>query len=94
MPKNPLIAAFLSFLIGGLGQLYLGLRNRAVAFFILELSTAAFTFTVHEQSGMILNFMVSLVASIDAYIMAKRMPQEAPTPTINKYLPEKKIKVI
>ena len=85
--KNPVLAALLSFLLAGLGQLYLGRIRRGILFFILEIITAVFSFygdswlgTGGIESeisirnfGYILNLAVSLWAAYDAYVIAKKI---------------------
>ena len=40
MAKNRYLAAALSFIVGGLGQLYVGSYSKAVLFFILDVLTS------------------------------------------------------
>ncbi len=74
MGKNPWIAAFLSFLVAGLGQLYVGRFRRGAVFFLLELATAYLYWDVHELVGGVLNLTVGLLAIIDAFRLAKQAP--------------------
>jgi len=75
MAKNPYLAAFLSFLIGGLGQIYAGRLLRGVAFFALELLTGLVYMYVNESVGLSLNLFVGLWAVVDAYRVAKKNPK-------------------
>ena len=72
MAKNPVLAAFLSFLLPGMGQIYngkilFGLGLIILSFFISTLTIAISIF------GIILYVIVWLYAIYDAYIGAKTM---------------------
>lgn len=70
MAKNPFLAAFLSFLIPGLGQIYAGKIIMGIVLIIvaLILSTAATLLNIFTG---ILYIIVWLYAIYDAYITAK-----------------------
>jgi hypothetical protein len=70
MAKNKWIAAFLSFLISGLGQLYLGFFWSALFFFTLEAITV-FIYNRLPETGFILNIVVSFWSALHAYRKAK-----------------------
>ena len=70
MAKNSWFAAFLSLVVSGFGQLYLGLFWRAGFFLALELLTT-FLYFYFPSFGLILNFFVSIWSAIDAYNRAE-----------------------
>lgn len=69
MAKNPFLAAFLSFLIPGLGQIYTGKIMMGIILIIaaLILSTATTLFTIFAG---ILYIILWLYAIYDAYVTA------------------------
>ncbi|MBM3309239.1 MAG: hypothetical protein FJY77_03205 [Candidatus Altiarchaeales archaeon] len=70
MAKNKWVAALLSFIICGLGQLYLGFFWSALFFFTLEV----FTVMIYNRLpniGFALNTAVSFWSALDAYRKAK-----------------------
>lgn len=71
--KNPILAAILSFIIAGLGQLYIRRFYRATAFFLLEIITSYTAFSIHLYLGSLLNLLVSIIAAYDAYKIAKEI---------------------
>jgi hypothetical protein len=73
--KNPTWAALLSLFVAGLGQLYLRKYSRAAVFLAFELATAALL-AYDETLGLMLNLLVSLFASFDAYKTASKMNEE------------------
>ncbi|MFH0860940.1 MAG: hypothetical protein V1921_07045 [Candidatus Altiarchaeota archaeon] len=77
--RNPWLAAVLSFVVAGLGQLYAGRNRRALAFFALEILTAGVAYSFQgmvSDAGTVLNIAVSIVAAGDAYRIAKNMPSQ------------------
>ena len=73
MAKNKWLAALLSFFIAGLGQLYLGRYQRAIAFFLLDILTAYVAMSQNNLAsniGLALNLLVTAVAVADAYVLA------------------------
>ena len=78
--KNPILAGGLSFIIAGVGQLYLNRLRRGAMFFTLEVASALYATYAHEKIGLILNFLVSVIAATDAYRIAKKINQEKPPP--------------
>lgn len=74
--RNPLYAAVLSFLIAGVGQLYLGRYLRAAVFLSLEVLTGVLYLYYAEGLGAVLNIAVSVYAAFDAYRLAVRMNKE------------------
>ena len=71
MAKNPYLAALLSFILAGLGQLYVGTAKKAVIFFLFELTTTYVYFSVNETACIILNLPVTILSMADAYHTAK-----------------------
>ena len=69
MEKNPLLAAFLSFLIPGLGEIYVGKVMMGILLIIISfiLSTAAIVLTLLAA---ILYIIVWLYAIYDSYTTA------------------------
>lgn len=75
--KNPWISAILSLVIGGLGHLYIGRLKRALFFFALEVTTAAYALTLEStmsEAFALLNIIVSVWAAKDAYHITKNQP--------------------
>lgn len=68
--RNPVIAALLSFLIGGLGQIYNGQFGKGVAYFIIEMICVASTLIL---IGFILTPIWWIVGIGDAYMSAKKI---------------------
>ena len=106
--KNPVLAALLSFLLAGLGQLYLGRIGRGILFLILEIVTAVFSFygdswigTRGIESGIsirnfgyILNLAISLWAAYDAHAIAKKINRGIKEKYTNGILNMKSVKEI
>jgi TM2 domain-containing membrane protein YozV len=67
--RNPILAAILSLIVAGLGQIYNGQIGKGVIFIIIQLINGALT-TIFV--GWILLPIVGLWAMIDAYMTAKR----------------------
>ncbi|MGH3147369.1 MAG: hypothetical protein ACRDTR_16350 [Rubrobacter sp.] len=67
--RNPILAAVLSLIVAGLGQIYNGQIGKGVIFIILQLINGALTTVL---IGWILLPIVGLWAIIDAYLTAKR----------------------
>jgi len=67
--KNPFLAAFLSFLIGGLGQFYNGEFGKGVLFLVVELVGGIFTLGVGY-------FIVMIISVFDAYASAQNINEE------------------
>ena len=67
--RNPLIAAILSLIVAGLGQIYNGQILKGVVFIVLQLINGALTLVL---IGWILMPIVGLWSMIDAYLVAKR----------------------
>jgi TM2 domain-containing membrane protein YozV len=72
MAKNPWLAAALSFLVAGLGQMYAGYPLRGIVLVLLELGTGYMYATVNEAMGLFLNVVVGVFAIVDAYYLAKK----------------------
>lgn len=71
--KNPGVAAVLSFLIPGLGQLYNGQLKKMALFLVLDAANILLTFVV---IGYITGFITWIAAIIDAYRSAERINKE------------------
>jgi TM2 domain-containing membrane protein YozV len=67
--RNPIIAAVLSLIVAGLGQIYNGQITKGVLFIVAQLINGALTVIL---IGWILMPIVGLWAVIDAYLVAKR----------------------
>lgn len=68
-PKNPIIAALLSFLLlGGVGQIYIGQQKKGI---ILVVATLIL-------SCVGVGFVIWVVGVIDAYIMADKLQKGQP----------------
>lgn len=67
--RNPLVAAILSVIVAGLGQIYNGQIGKGVVFIILQIINGALTLVL---IGWILMPIVGLWATVDAYLVAKR----------------------
>lgn len=67
--RNPILAAVLSLILSGLGQIYNGQVLKGVIFIVVQLINAALTAVL---IGWILMPIVGLWATIDAYLVAKR----------------------
>jgi TM2 domain-containing membrane protein YozV len=66
--RNPILAAILSLIVAGLGQIYNGQIGKGVIFIIIQLINGALTAVL---IGWILLPIVGLWAMIDAYMTAK-----------------------
>ena len=67
--RNPIVAAILSVIVGGRGQIYNGQIGKGVVFIILPLINTALTVVL---IGWVLMPIVGLWATIDAYLVARR----------------------
>lgn len=70
--KSAGLAAFLSFLIPGLGQLYNGQYKKMLIFFILLFVNISLTFVL---IGYLTGFITLIISIIDAYKSAQRLNQ-------------------
>lgn len=66
--RSPILAAILSLILSGLGQIYNGQITKGVIFIVLQLINAALTAVL---IGWVLMPIVGLWAMIDAYLVAK-----------------------
>jgi TM2 domain-containing membrane protein YozV len=66
--RNPILAAILSLIVAGLGQIYNGQVGKGVIFIVIQLINGALTAVL---IGWILLPIVGLWAIIDAYVIAK-----------------------
>ena len=67
--SNPILAAILSLIVAGLGQIYNGQIGKGVIFIVVQLINGALTAVL---IGWILLPIVGQWAMIDAYMTAKR----------------------
>lgn len=67
--RSPILAAILSLILSGLGQIYNGQVTKGVIFIVVQLVNAALTAVL---IGWILMPIVGLWATIDAYLVARR----------------------
>ena len=67
--RNPIIAAVLSLIIAGLGQIYNGQILKGVLFIVAQIINGLLLYVV---IGFITMPLVGLWAVIDAYLVAKR----------------------
>jgi TM2 domain-containing membrane protein YozV len=67
--RNPILAAILSLIVAGLGQIYNGQIGKGVIFILVQLINGALTAIL---IGWFLLPIVGLWAMIDAYMTAKR----------------------
>ena len=67
--RNPLLAAILSLIVAGLGQIYNGQITKGVVFIVIQLINGALTAVL---IGWLLLPLVGLWAMVDAYMTAKR----------------------
>lgn len=75
--KSPLLAGVLSLVIAGVGQFYIGRIIRGLFFLSLEFLTGFIAFKTDSGVSYTLNFLVSLWAAFDAYVLCKKMNQES-----------------
>ena len=66
--RNPILAAILSLIVAGLGQIYNGQVTKGVIFIVIQLINGALTAVL---IGWFLLPLVGLWAVIDAYLTAK-----------------------
>ena len=67
--RNPIIAAILSLIVAGLGQIYNGQILKGVLFIVAQIINGLLLYVV---IGFITMPLVGLWAVIDAYLVAKR----------------------
>ena len=67
--RSPLVAAVLSLIFSGLGQIYNGEITKGVIFIVVQLINAALTTVL---IGFVLMPIVGLWAMLDAYLVARR----------------------
>lgn len=67
--RSPLLAAILSLVVAGLGQIYNGQVLKGVIFIVLQIINGALTAVL---IGWVLMPIVGLWAVIDAYLVARR----------------------
>lgn len=67
--RNPIIAAVLSLIVAGLGQIYNGQLLKGVIFIVAQIINGAL---LYVAIGFVTMPLVGLWAVIDAYLVAKR----------------------
>ncbi len=67
--RNPIIAAVLSLIVAGLGQIYNGQITKGVLFIVAQIINGAL---LYVAIGFVTMPLVGLLAVIDAYLVAKR----------------------
>ncbi len=72
MVKNPVLAAFLSFLLPGMGQIYVGKTLFGIGLIVLSFIISTLTIII-SIFGIILYIIIWLYAIYDAYITAKNL---------------------
>jgi TM2 domain-containing membrane protein YozV len=70
--KNPTLAAALSFLITGFGQIYLGQLARGAGFFIFSIIVGVFLNLFIGQFGIYISLVFPIISAYDAYDQAKK----------------------
>lgn len=69
-PKNPIVAAILSFLLlGGVGQIYLGQQKKGIILIVV---------TVLLYCAFGLGVIVNILGAIDAYMLADKLQKGQP----------------
>ena len=69
--RNRFVAVFLSLLIGGFGQFYLGEWRVGLIYFIADLASAGAYVSRESNFWFALNFAVSIASAVHAYHTAK-----------------------
>ncbi len=71
-PKNPILAAVLSFLLlGGVGQIYLGQQKKGIILIVVSL--LAWCISVGT-----LGWIIQIVGAYDAYVIANKLQSGKP----------------
>lgn len=71
MAKNPILAAFLSFLLPGLGQIYVGKTLFGLGLIVLTFIISTLAIFLISFLGIIIYIIVWLYAIYDAYMSAQ-----------------------
>ncbi|MEN6593241.1 MAG: hypothetical protein ABFC12_08385 [Methanobacterium sp.] len=71
MAKNPILAAFLSFLLPGLGQIYVGKTVFGLVLIVLTFIISTLAIFLISFLGIIIYIIVWLYAIYDAYMSAQ-----------------------
>lgn len=71
MAKNPILAAFLSFLLPGLGQIYVGKILFGIGLIVLAFIVSSIATLITLYGGVIIYIIVWLYAIYDAYTTAQ-----------------------
>lgn len=67
---NAILAAILSFLFPGIGQIYAGAMQKGIIFFVIFLILVALTYMVSFYAS-IIELIFAIYAAYDAYTLAK-----------------------
>jgi len=86
--KNSVIAALLSLLIAGAGQLYLRQYKKAAGYFLLEVLSAAIYARLDPLAGQLLSFFASVLSAVDGYRAAIEMNRKTVIEADKKEKPE------
>ena len=72
--KDPTIAAILSFIVTGLGQVYLGYYVRGIILFVASASMLFVLprYSDNNQLNFIVTLLIGIIATYDAYRLAKK----------------------
>ena len=70
MAKNRYLAALLSLIIAGLGQLYAGRMGRALAFIVADFASSYLYLHYNFNAGFLINILVKIVSAVDAFTLA------------------------
>jgi hypothetical protein len=71
-PKEPFIAALISFFLPGIGQVYLGQRRKGLIIFGIDVLLTIFWLAGGEVWGLIV-FGIGVLATIDAYRIGAKL---------------------
>ena len=77
MAKNRYLAAFLSFILAGFGQFYVGSYLKGAVFLVFDLlSSYLYMNDVLPTAALVLNLVVTVVSMVDAYRTAGMVKAE------------------
>ncbi len=76
MAKNPILAAFLSFLLPGLGQIYVGKILFGLGLIVLAFIISTLAIFLISIFGIIIYIILWLYAIYDAYMSAEASNQD------------------
>jgi len=82
--KNPVLAAVLSLLVTGLGQLYNDDIKKAVILFVAQVVAVFVLLPLLGRFGALINIVIGAYSIYDAYVTAKATQTEAYLPPQNQ----------